>query len=380
VSELSVYLDTYRWHFSPRSSDLAIVKEFMPQLARWYPDVRLVLQKSLSTSLQANYKSIRGAISRRLGFPVKRSASAVDYLDAGELNRSGCTMVFSHRGFPLNSGNVPVIWMHAIVDPEMVKSNFHIAQSETDEEIAVKGELFKKAAAVQVCSEAEAERHRRTYPDISDRFVPVPMFLPYLKSMPESIIEKHRHVRPIRLLFVANQPLVKGLTETLAAYCSLPAEVRKFTSLTIVSHFDRGSGRISVPNDPDIIVHSGLPRAELLHLMSECHILVNVAHVESYGLVFPEAMSRGMLCLGPSWEVQRELLDEGRAGMNLHCEVDLLRSAMQRAIEDEDHRIALATAALRRFSERYAPGVVAEKYMDLFRAVYQKQHKTEDWN
>jgi len=101
-----------------------------------------------------------------------------------------------------------------------------------------------------------------------------------------------------------------------------------------------------------------------------------VAHHESWGMIFLEAMSQGVLCLGPDWETQRELFDNGHAGMNVPCKVDLVRGAMLRAIEDEDYRLALASAGWRRFNQRYAPAVVASKYADLFRAVASGEYRT----
>jgi glycosyltransferase involved in cell wall biosynthesis len=299
--------------------------------------------------------------------PIEFWEANTDRLDARELSRSDCRMIFSHRGFPLNCGDVPVIWMNAIVDPEMTKSYFGSSDADLEEESEVKSRLFHKAAVVQVCSEVEAARHARAFPSIADRFVPVPLFGPHLRSAPEEVIEKHNKPKKVRLLFVGNAVRAKGLKEIVDAYVSLPEPVRRFTSFTIVSHFDRGD--VVIPSDQSITVHRGLPQAEVIKLMCTSNVLLNVSHFESYGMIFLEAMSQGMLCLGPDWEVQRELFDNGRAGINVRCEVSLVRSAMLRAIEDEEYRIALASAGWRRFNERYAPAVVASKYASLFRAV-----------
>jgi glycosyltransferase involved in cell wall biosynthesis len=257
--------------------------------------------------------------------------------------------------------------MSAVVDPEMTKSYFCYTQAEMDEEVAVKGELFRKAVIVQVCTEAEAVRHARTFPDIADRFVPVPLFGPHLRSAPESILEKHSNAAPIRLLFVGNHAKRKGLQETLNAYMTLPDSVRSSTTFTIVSHFDRSG--IIIPDDPRIMVHRGLPQDDVIELMRASHVLVNVAHYESYGMIFPEAMSQGMLCVGPDWEVQRELFNNGRAGINVRCEVDLIRAALLRAIEDQEYRLELATDGWNRFNKYYTAEAVALRYADLFRTV-----------
>ena len=261
----------------------------IPRVADWAPDIRFVLQKSLTVSLRENYRTLRSAVGRRIGMPMNRWDGVADRLDARELAESGCDIVFSHRGFPVNSGDVPVVWMNGLPDPEMVKSYSGFGQAEIDEEIAVKGVLLRKAAAVQLCTEAEVARHARTFPDIAERFVAVSLFAPDLHSIPESRIEKHRKARPVRLLFVGNQPRLKGLPETLEAYASLPDAIRRFTSLTVVSHFDGDRHGVAIPDDPRITVHRGLRQPQVLELMRDSHILVNVSRSES----FRHGLSRG---------------------------------------------------------------------------------------
>lgn len=363
----SVYLDGYPFDVRRRNSDWSYVERKMPRVAEWAPDIRFVHQQSRSVMLRSNYKALRAAAGRRIGMPLSPWTMDTSRLDARELAHSRCDLVFSHREFPLNAGDIPIVWMSALVDPEMVRTYLNPGPAAMEDEIRVKGELFHKATVVQVCTDAEAARHARMFPDIADRFVPVPLFGPHLSSAPQSVLEKHRTPSPIRLLFVGNMARLKGLPEVLEAYMSLSDCVRKLTSLTIVSHFD--GGILTVPEDPCIVVHRGLPQGEVLTLMREAHVLINPSHFESYGMVFLEAMSQGALCIGPDWEVQRELFDYGRAGVNVHCQVPLISETLLRAIEDEAWRTALATAGWRRFNERYAPAVVAEEYAKLFRAV-----------
>src|SRR5258708_4944464 len=129
MRQLSVYLDGHPLNCRPRRIDWVLVQKMMPRVAEWAPDIRFVLQKSSAVSIRENYRIVRAAIERRLGIPADRWAGIVDRLDSKELARSGCEIVFSHRGFPLNSGDIPVVWMHAILDPEMYKSYFGSGQS-----------------------------------------------------------------------------------------------------------------------------------------------------------------------------------------------------------------------------------------------------------
>ena len=361
-----VYLDGYSYDLRTRNSDWSYVEKKMPRVADWAPQVQFVRQRSRKVMLRANYKAIRATIGRRIGLPVTPLTAETDLLDPKELARARCDVVFSHRGFTLNSGGLPVVWMNAILDPRMTAHFSGIGCAALEEEVAVKGPLFRKAAVVQVCSEAEAERHKRTFPDIAGRFHAIPLFGPHLVAAHQSVLQKHIRAQPVNLLFVGNQAERKGLPEALEAYRSLPEATRQYTSFTIVSHFDRSS--LPIPNDPQIVVHRGLGQAHVMELMRHSHILVNVAHFESYGMIFLEAMSQGVLCLGPDWEVQREILDDGAAGIVLPCHTAAIRAAMLRAIEDEDWRLNLASMGLRRFNERFAPSVVAQQYADLFRS------------
>lgn len=367
MSQIGVYLDGYSYDLRSRNSDWSYVKEKMPRVADWVPDIRFVHQTSRTVTVRANYKAICATLCRRIGRPLSRWKLDTDLLDARELADSGCSVVFSHREYPLNAGKTPVVWMSALIDPEMQQSYFRLSQSEIDTEFAVKGELFRKAAIIQVCTESEAFRHMRLFPDIAERFVAIPLFGPHLKSAPEEVLEKHLEPETVRVLFVGNQVLRKGLPEALESYMSLSKTVRRHTTFTVVSHFDRGT--ITIPDDPGIVVHRGLPQIKVVELMRQSHILVNVAHHESYGMIFLEAMSQGMACLGPDWEVQRELFDEGRAGICVRCEPELLRVALLRLIQDHEYRRRLATSGWERFNKQFSPAVVSEKYAALFRSV-----------
>lgn len=150
----------------------------------------------------------------------------------------------------------------------------------------------------------------------------------------------------------------------------LPTVVQEMAVLTVISNFDRSPMRLP-PNDR-ITVLRGAESARVMAEMQRAHIFVNVARFETYGVVFHEAMSQGLACLAPDWEVQRELFDDGRAGLNLPCDAKAIESALERLIEDEEFRYKLGVAAWDRFQRRYAPAIVAAKYAELFRSVLRR--------
>jgi glycosyltransferase involved in cell wall biosynthesis len=361
-----VYLDVAPWDFRARNTDWRYVRHLLPRLIKWQPELDLVLQSSPWITLLSNYKAVRMAVGRRAGFPLALQERETDQLNAQELHRSGCNVVFSHRGYPTNAGDVPVIWQSSVLDPVMTRS---YQGGDTPAQLAeneLRHQLFHQAAVVQVSTVAEAVRLDKTYPELAGKFTPVPFFLPDLQAVPIDLLERHHSPEKIHLLFVGNEAWRKGLDLLIAAFQQLPNSARRHAHLTIISNFD--DRKFAIPTDETITVLHGVPHSAVLAQMRRAHVLINVARFESYGFIFPEAMSQGVACIGPDWEVQRELLDEGRAGTNVACDVTALSAALLQLIEDDTRRYALASAALARFQQRYAPAIVARQYTEMFRA------------
>jgi len=331
----------------------------------WQPDLDLVLQTSTKITLLSNYKAIRMAIGRRVGMPLALESRETDELDAHELHRSGCKAVFSHRGYPTNAGNIPVIWQSSILDPVMTRS-YHGGDTHTQlAENELRHQLFRRATVVQVSTVSEAIRLSKTYPELAGKFTPIPFFLPDLSAAPAELLERHDTPEKIHLLFVGNEAWRKGLDILLAAFLQLPDPIRHHSHLTVISNFD--DRRFAIPNNECITVLHGASHIEVMKQMRRAHVLVNVARFESYGFIFPEAMSQGVACIGPQWEVQRELLDNGRAGMNVPCDVAQLQVALEQLIEDDALRLTLASAGHTRFQQKFSPAVVAVQYAEMFR-------------
>jgi len=305
------------------------------------------------------------AIGRRIGLPLALQHRETDKLNARELSRSACKVIFSHRGYPTNAGDIPVIWQSSILDPVMTRSYQGGDTSAQLAENELRHQLYHRAAIVQVSTVTEATRLSYTYPELAGKFAPIPFFLPDLNAVSVDLLERHNAPERVHLLFVGNEAWRKGLDLLLASFLQLPNSIRRRAHLTIISNFD--DRKFTVPSEDSITVLKGVPHNEVLQLMRKAHVLVNLARFESYGFIFPEAMSQGLACIGPDWEVQRELLDDGRAGINIPCDIDELQTTLVRLIEDDDYRYTLASAAHTRFQQKFSPAVVAEQYADMFR-------------
>ncbi len=357
-----VFLDALPWDFRSRNTDWRYHRFTLLRLADYEPDLTLLTQRSPLVSLAGNLQAIRAAAGRRIGMPLSAFDATTHRLSARELRTSGANLVFSHH-YPTNAGTTPVVWSNAIVSPPMQRS-YGISEQALQAEIDAKRPLFQKARKVQVYSDVELQRHRQSFPESADRFVMTPFFTPNVRACNAAALGRHHDPATVRILFVGNHAIRKGLPELLQAFTTLPAPVLARAHLTVISNFDRSP--ITVPTHPRIEVLRGATGDVVLQHMRQAHIFVNVAHFESLGVVFQEAMSQGMACLGPDWEVQRELLDHGNAGLNLRCDPTAIRIALEQLIEDEPTRTRIARNAWQRFQTHYAPEHAAAAYRDLF--------------
>jgi len=362
----SVFFEELPWDIRTKNTDWRYVRFDLPRLSSFEPSLKLTMQTSRWISVRENVKVLRAAVGRRTGFPLSLLDESTSFLSERNLGQSVADVVFAHRAFSLNAGQTPVIWQNCVLDPEMQLA-YGATQTDIDDEINVKGPLYRRAAAIQVSTAVEAERLGRTFPDIASRFVSVPFFTPHVQPCELAALERHLEDGPVRILFVGNHVWRKGLDLLLDAFLALPEATKKITELTVITNFV--GPKFVVPQHPRITVLRGIDSKRVMQEMSQSHIFVNVARFESYGLVFHEAMSQGLACLAPRWEVQRELFDDGRAGRLMTCNARSIQLALEELIAQREKRYELGLAAWTRFGERYAPAVVAHKYARLFQAV-----------
>ncbi|MCR5879507.1 glycosyltransferase family 4 protein [Phenylobacterium sp. J367] len=274
-------------------------------------------------------------------------------------------IVLSHRRFPVNCRNIPVIWHHAVLDPEM--QLFAHPQCDIARKYDEQSEMYHLATGVQVSTVSEASRHAERYPDIGERFHPVPFFLPHLTPVElDSLHRKHFDDQLLRVLFVGRDAKRKGLDLLLHAVALLPPDARRRLHITIVTSF--GDGEIPLPAGTSIEHYAALPPADVVALMHRCHIFAMPSRFESFGFTYVEAMASGCAVVGPAWEVQRELLGNG-AGLTVRPDPGMIADALLTLIASRQRRIDLALGALRRYKERYSPSVVADAHLRMFERV-----------
>ena len=267
------------------------------------------------------------------------------------IEKLGADVVYSHRAqFPTNLGSKPFVWFHSVADPKMSKAN-----GATDADIEAQYEKqalgYCLATKVQVTSDVEVARHAARFPEFSDRFMSVPWFRPGLIAAPAATVrKKHLDDRRLRLLFVGRQARRKGLDIVLDALRLMSDAERKRLAFDIVTSFSDGPVNLNV--DVELRVHKEIDNRSLFALMRNAHIYVMPCRFETFGLVFVEAMSHGCGVLAPNWEVQREILDYGLAGVNVTPKAEDVCRDSRMLCHDREKRTNLAEAALQRFDSK----------------------------
>ena len=105
--KINVFLDELPWDLRSRNTDWRYVRYTLPRLADFEPSLNLVMQQSHAVTLRGNLKTVRAALGRRIGFPLREYQLDTSHLDESALRKSSADIVFAHRAFPLNAGDTP---------------------------------------------------------------------------------------------------------------------------------------------------------------------------------------------------------------------------------------------------------------------------------
>lgn len=359
---IKVYIQTPSWFIRPRNTDWRYTRFSIPRLNDFLPECEFHLARSRAVVLNANSRYLKGILRQRLHIPFKPDAAS--HLDRQEFLRNGCDLVYCHDSFPGNADSIPTVWQNSILDPAMKKARGD-SEEDLDRESVTKRSGFEKATAVQVSTEAERVRLSRWFPELADKFVVVPFFLPGVKPIAEEDASKKlRPKEELHCLFVGHEARRKGLDRVYAAFRNLSPGLQSRIHLTVVSA--QADGKVEAPPISNLSVSGALPRSRVQELLRESDVLLMPSYFESFGIIFVEAMSQAAIPVVPDWEVQREIVDYGAAGIVTSGDPLEIARKLEELLDDGNLRIALATNARKRFETSYAPAVVAEKFRSLF--------------
>jgi glycosyltransferase involved in cell wall biosynthesis len=359
---VGVYILCPKWFIRPRNTDWRYTRFSIPRITGFAPSCWFHPAQSNLVCWERNIDYACQAFSRRLRW--KAGTHIGPALDRKEFERSNCQLVFCHDDFPRDAESIPVVWQNSILDPEMERASGR-TETQLESQKSEKERGFRLARFVQVATDAERLRLGSWFPHLAEKFVAIPFFLPDVHAIEESQLnEKLARRDLLRLLFVGHEARRKGLARVYDAVASLSPSLKQRVHLTVVSRYT--DGIVSAPSLPNLTLHNALPFRETQTLMRQSDVFVMPSHYESFGLVFLEAMAQGTIPIAPNWEVQREIVDYGRAGLLSDGTVDGLSQILGRLCEDQRMRVSMARNAWQRFKMHFAPEVVARKYSDLF--------------
>lgn len=286
-----------------------------------------------------------------------------------EFNENNFDLIYSQSYYPQNQGSVPVFF-----ETTFWESGDNSPYSESqqkfflEETVSYHKWILSHRCLINLKSERELQTAKKYFPDNTDQFVSLPFLLPGIKPMSVSNIElKHKEDSPLKILFVGGQAIRKGLPLLIEAYKKFRDEYNHYRiELHIVSGYT--DGKISVPENYDIIEHGKLSHVETQCLFRQCHIFAMISQKESYGLVYVEALANGCVVIARDFFPQKEIIDFGNLGF-LALPGDLL--SVYKAIKDAccmgcNERKEIGIKGLEKFVRDYSYENVVPRYKAAF--------------
>ncbi|MEJ6021303.1 asparagine synthase (glutamine-hydrolyzing) [Ramlibacter sp. PS4R-6] len=177
-----------------------------------------------------------------------------------------------------------------------------------------------------------------------------------------------------RILFVARLSRVeryKGL-ETLTAAVSLLVRERGIPAkLHVVGDGDDMARLQEVARDhgltsDSVHFHGRLSDAQLQAAYASAHVFSMPSEKEGFGIVFLEAMRRGVACIGGAHGGTPEVFEDGREGMLVpHGDCELLAQRLEALATDDALRERLARAGQARFERSYTFPIFQQRWAEL---------------
>jgi glycosyltransferase involved in cell wall biosynthesis len=185
-------------------------------------------------------------------------------------------------------------------------------------------------------------------------------------------VEEPEAVQPVRLaegrivLEVARLAVVKGQRELIRALAGLEA-----TGVLVGVDLERNGGfarELAAEADGagSRIVLAGY-RPDVPALIEGCDVFCLPSHVEGLPLVLLEAMSRGKPVVATTVGGTPELVEDGETGLLVAPrDVDALREALRRVLDDAELAQRLGAAGARRVRERFSASETVDEVLKLY--------------
>ena len=385
---MHILLNLYPWFLPRRNRELRTHLDLMG-LGAAYPDMTFSLARSIPAAVLGNavwlaqHALSRLAVGRSL---LSRSyayhaATTLNWLPRSLVRRLKPDILFGHEYLPLNlsSRDLPVVFETGVLTEELLRHYrpFYKPSQVRDHMLfnsRLKQRAISSATLVNIREPFGADQFRSQFPELAHKVRTVPPFLDYISSAPyERVVAKQAAPRKIKLLFVGNDARRKGLPTLVDAIRGLPRKTASLLEVTVISQFLDGAVDTTGINAQVISgarLASGqgaLTVDQLMAHMAGSHIFAMPTLGDTFGIVYLEAMANGCAVIGPNTQPQSWILDHGRAGMMVNpASAEMLASAIDALVGNQELRTHLATSAWQRYHATFSAPVVAAQYRCLF--------------
>jgi glycosyltransferase involved in cell wall biosynthesis len=231
--------------------------------------------------------------------------------------------------------------------------------------------IWRRASSVVALSNALRETALLTSPDIDFDVIPngmdISKFSP--RCSPSAAAE-----RPLRIITVARLLERKGIQHLLEAIAKpVPLEV----TLKIVgtgSYEDSLRRQVVELGLADRVEFAGFVHSdELPTHYQEADVFVLPSQIESFGLVFAEAMASGLAVIATRIGGIPELIRSGTEGILVSpASPGEIRAALEYVMEHPESLQKMGVAGRRRIEEKYTWRAVAKRYLAVYQDVLQR--------
>lgn len=283
-----------------------------------------------------------------------------------EFNEQDFDLVYTQGTCVQNAGDIPLFIESGLWMPGQNRTyTFEDAEYFQSKTLPLFEDYLKHKSIINLKSHKEIENAYRFFPQYKERFVLLPFLLP--KLVPISIQElynKHNNDEIIRIGFLGGQAIRKGLPSLLEAYKNVKKEIgnRVQIELHIISGYT--DGKITIPRGLNIIEHGRLPYIEAQRIMKTWHIFAMISDMESYGLVYIEAMANGCVNIVRDFFPQKEFVNFGEIGFLAKPNdiISISEKLREAILLDRETRLSMALAGLKKFNEEFEYSNVVKKY------------------
>ncbi len=357
-----VALDISPRHFvRPKNSDWRHVRLLRDNLGALSQAWTLEMSVDPGFLARTNFNYLSKAVRGRMARP--QAIFEYNFVKFGA-SRPRADIIFSYGGFPLDANLPPILYQDSPTDWDaQLKYGFTVKQIE--DEIVLKKELVQRADHCAVTTPHARKLLVDEYGADPQRTHVLPYFTPYLDGVEAADVTRKHASGPVEILFVGREARRKGLDVLLQAFVS--DKMRSVDArLTIVSTFV--DGQMELPTDERITVIPGATVDEVQRLMRRAHIFAMPSRIETFGIVYVEAMAAGTVCVAPNREPQIGLMGGGERGGLVECEVDDVADALAKLCADDTLRCDMALRSLAYFDEVYSTPALVRQFEKAFSA------------